>query len=94
MNTKWLSRYVAMTREREEIDRLGLGEAVPQPKGTTTFRSYSAPRDNVRITDGDSQFTGETRRLYEKKTRMLISLMAATTVELCMRNQRMGASQQ
>ena len=82
VNTKWLSRYVAMTREREEIDRLGLGEVVPQPKGTTTFRSYSASRDNARITDGDSQFTGETRRPSEKETRRLIGLIAATTVEL------------
>ena len=86
VNTKWLSRYVAMTRDRKEINRLGLGEVVPHPKGKTTFRSYSAPRDNAKTTDGDSQFTGETRRPSQKETRRLIGLMAATTVELCMRS--------
>ena len=69
VNTKQLSRYVAMTRDRKEIVKLGLGEVVPQPKGTTTFRSYSAPRDNAKNTDGDSEFTGDTRDPSPKETK-------------------------
>ena len=68
-----------MTRDRSEIDKLGLGEVIPHPKGTTTFRSFSSPKDNAARTDGDSQFSGVTRDPSAREVRRMIGLMAATT---------------
>ena len=38
--------------------REGIRDIVPIPKGTTTFKSFSAPRKNAEEADGDSQFRG------------------------------------
>ena len=46
-----LTRHVAMTSSREDIDRMGIRDIILVPKGTTTFRSFLDPRKNARTTN-------------------------------------------
>ena len=82
-----LTRYVAMTVPREDIERLELTEIFPEPKGTTTFRSFLDPKGTARDTHGDSQFKpGNLRNPTNKEKKILIGMMVARTVEVCMSN--------
>ena len=56
-----------MTMSYDEIVKEGIRDVVSIPKGTTTFKSFSAPRKNAKETGGDSQFIEAIRQLPERR---------------------------
>ena len=92
-DTKWenvnvidLVRAVAMTTDRNEIDRMELSEVVPVPKGTTTLKSFVEPGKAARSSNGDSQFYDAVRDPTNDEKEILIGIMISNTIETVMSN--------
>ena len=86
VDTKHLLRYVSMVLSKEEVEKEGLGEVLPVPKGTTTFHSFTNPKKRARETNGDNQYHEPLRNPTKEEIQQCIGIMVSETVKICMSN--------
>ena len=86
IDTKQLTRHVAIKVDRKEIVKAKLGEIVPTLKERTTFNSFMNPKGRAKETGGDSQFNATGVVTSQKQIRKLIGLLIANSIEEFMSN--------
>jgi hypothetical protein len=83
INVKNLARFVALRKDREEVEVEGLGDAVPIPRTKTTFNSFLNPRGKSRTARGDNQFRDVKKKPDEKQVKNLLGIAVGIAVEEC-----------
>ena len=83
---KELARYIAVSVDRKVIVDEGLARCVPVPKVTTTFGSFTNPKEKSKDTCGDSQFHRVQAKPSQIQVTQIIANVTVNTVCECMKH--------
>ena len=86
INVTYLTRYVALTVDRDAIVRDKLDNVVPIPKPTTTLISFTNLQGRAKVTNSESQFHPAAMKPTVTQIRKLIAYVISVGSTVCMEN--------